>query len=267
MKQDTGLSFRQAVSDSVFHSRGKQRRGRSARAQDSSGRGHRSGPAVGGSAREAFSRAFTDAQQAQAADGAMRFVEPETFTSGLGPYYNAGTQRACGGCHAQPNIGGSSPSASAYPYIGPNPQATIDYNADSATNVIPPFISPDGPVREMRLVYFHKPNGHLNLNAPDGGVHDLFTVTGRTDNTTCSRAAARISRRSSGAGQCHLPHPHSGLWRRADRKYRRSHDSGEPRRPANRRTRSAFPSPAKRTVTEMTEPSRGLAGRRRTNHC
>ena len=131
---------------------------------------------------------LTAAQQAQAADGAMRFMEPETFPGGLGPLYNSGTVHACGACHAQPNVGGSSPSASAYPYVSPNPQATEDYNAYNASNVIPPFITPDGPVREMRLVYFHKPNGNLNLNAPDGGVHDLFTVTGRTDNSTCTLA-------------------------------------------------------------------------------
>jgi CxxC motif-containing protein (DUF1111 family) len=131
---------------------------------------------------------LTPAQQAQANDGAMRFMEPETFTSGLGPLYNSGAVHACGACHAQPNVGGSSPSASAYPYVGANPQATEDYNAYNATNIIPPFISANGPVREMRLVYFHNSDGSLNLNAPDGGVHDLFTVTGRTDNTTCALA-------------------------------------------------------------------------------
>jgi CxxC motif-containing protein (DUF1111 family) len=135
-----------------------------------------------------FLLGLTAAQQAQAADGAMRFMESETFPGGLGPLYNSGTLHACGGCHAQPNMGGSSPSASAYPYIGPNPQATEDYNAYSATNVIPPFITASGPVREMRLDYFHNSDGSLNLGAPDGGVHDLFTVTGRTDNTTCTLA-------------------------------------------------------------------------------
>ncbi len=64
----------------------------------------------------------------------------------------------------------------------------MDYNAYNATNIIPSFVTADGPVREMRLVYFHNANGHLNLNAPDGGVHDLYTVTGRTDNTSCTLA-------------------------------------------------------------------------------
>jgi len=129
---------------------------------------------------------LTAAQLAQAQDGAARFMEPETFPGGLGPNYNAGTQHACGGCHAQPSVGGSSPSQSAYPFVGPNPQATVDFDDDGATNIVPPFITGDGPVREMRLVYFHNSNGTLNSRAPDGGVHDLFTVTGRADNTTCT---------------------------------------------------------------------------------
>jgi CxxC motif-containing protein (DUF1111 family) len=135
-----------------------------------------------------FLDGLTAAQLSQAQDGAARFMEPETFSTGLGPYYNAGTQHACGGCHAQPSVGGSSPSATAYPFVGSNPQATVDFNDDGATNVIPPFISAAGPVREMRLVYFHNSSGSLNVRAPDGGVHDLFTVTGRADNTTCTLA-------------------------------------------------------------------------------
>jgi len=133
-----------------------------------------------------FLSGLTTEQQAQAGDGKARFGETETFPGGLGPFYNSGTTHACSACHAQPDVGGTSPSTSAYPYLAANPQATLDFNASGATNIIPPFITPDGPVREMRLVYFHRHDGNLNYNAPDGGVHDLFTVTGRVDNTTCS---------------------------------------------------------------------------------
>jgi CxxC motif-containing protein (DUF1111 family) len=122
---------------------------------------------------------------AGAQDGASRFSETETFSTGLGPLYNSGPSGACSECHSQPANGGSSPSATAYPYIGQNPQATVDYNADGATNVVPSFITPSGPVREMRLQYFRNSNGSLNLNAPDGGVHDLFSVTGRADAAGC----------------------------------------------------------------------------------
>ena len=118
---------------------------------------------------------------AGAQDGQARFAENETFPGGLGPLYNSGPTGACSECHSQPALGGGSPSTTAYPFIGPNPQATIDYNAGGASNVIPPFINANGPVREARFVT--NPDG-----TPDGGVHDLFSVAGRTDATTCSVA-------------------------------------------------------------------------------
>jgi CxxC motif-containing protein (DUF1111 family) len=128
-----------------------------------------------------FLPGLTSAQQAQASDGAARFVETENFPGGLGPLYNGGPFEACGECHAQPAIGGSSPSTTAFPFVGPNPQATLDYDADGATNTLPSFITANGPVREARFVQF--PNGQ-----PDGGVHDLFSVTGRADAPTCTLA-------------------------------------------------------------------------------
>ena len=48
--------------------------------------------------------------------------------------------------------------------------------ADGATNKIPRFITANGPVREARFI--RNPNG-----TPDGGVHDLFVITGRSDAT------------------------------------------------------------------------------------
>jgi mono/diheme cytochrome c family protein len=118
---------------------------------------------------------------AGAQDGKNRFSETETFPGGLGPWYNSGPTGACSACHSQPAMGGSSPSASVYPFIGQNPQATVDFNAYGATNTVPSFITPNGPVREARFVLF--PDG-----TPDGGVHDLFSVTGRTDAPTCTLA-------------------------------------------------------------------------------
>jgi CxxC motif-containing protein (DUF1111 family) len=82
--------------------------------------------------------------------------------AGLGPAFNG---NSCLLCHSQPAIGGSSPAS--------NPQIGIA-NLDGATNTIPPFLSLNGPVLEARFV--HNPDGTL-----DGGVHDLFTITGRTD--------------------------------------------------------------------------------------
>lgn len=86
---------------------------------------------------------------------------------GLGPRFNA---TSCSGCHAYPAIGGSSPAS--------NPQIAMA-TADGATNKIPPFITPNGPVREARFI--NNPNG-----SPDGGVHDLFVITGRSDAAGCN---------------------------------------------------------------------------------
>ena len=135
-----------------------------------------------------FLPGLTAAQLVEASDGAARFEEPETFRSGLGPFYNSGSVHACSECHAQPSAGGTSPSVTAYPFIGANPQATVDFNEDGARNIVPPFITADGPVREMRLDYYHNSDGSLNLKAPDGGVHDLFSVTGRSDASSCTVA-------------------------------------------------------------------------------
>lgn len=49
-----------------------------------------------------------------------------------------------------------------------------------AQNRIPPFLQPDGPVRVLRLR--RRPDG-----TPDGGVHALFTITGRGDAPTRCR--------------------------------------------------------------------------------
>jgi CxxC motif-containing protein (DUF1111 family) len=103
---------------------------------------------------------------------------------GLGPTFNS---NSCGSCHAQPAAGGTSPSTTQYPNIGPNPQihAASEYGA---TNSIPYFVSPGGPVREARFPYLMNSNGSVNTATPDGGVHDLFTITGRQDAVGCTLA-------------------------------------------------------------------------------
>jgi CxxC motif-containing protein (DUF1111 family) len=95
--------------------------------------------------------------------------------AGLGPTFNS---NSCGNCHAQPAIGGSSPST--------NPQ--IAAAADSgAINSIPDFISASGPVREARFPFLLNANGSPSQTA-DGGVHDLFTIAGRSDAPGCNVA-------------------------------------------------------------------------------
>jgi CxxC motif-containing protein (DUF1111 family) len=57
-----------------------------------------------------------------------------------------------------------------------------DYGAN---NVLPSFITIDGPVREVRFPFVVTASGTLT-NKPDGGVHALFTISGRNDAADCS---------------------------------------------------------------------------------
>jgi CxxC motif-containing protein (DUF1111 family) len=88
--------------------------------------------------------------------------------AGLGPRFNA---EGCAQCHSQPAVGGTSPST--------NPQVA-DASDQGATNRLPAFITLNGPVREARFPYT------LDLQHADGGVHALFTITGRTDAPGCN---------------------------------------------------------------------------------
>ncbi len=150
------------------------------------------------------------AELAAFVDGQSRFVAVDSVSGtiagepngGLGPRYNS---TSCGSCHAQPVTGGTSPSTSAYPYIGPNPQVAAA-TAEGATNSVPYFILAGGPVREARFPYVVGSNGKLTTTA-DGGVHDLFTITGRPDATnapgptgalqTCTLAQPNFSQMES----------------------------------------------------------------------
>ena len=97
--------------------------------------------------------------------------------SGLGPTFNG---NSCAQCHAQPTVGGSSPGLTSPQNPIPNPQVALA-TLDGATNTVPPFISTHGPVREARFV--RNSNG-----TPDGGVHDLYTIAGRSDAVGCTLA-------------------------------------------------------------------------------
>ena len=92
------------------------------------------------------------------------FIQVEDVpNNGLGPRFNLDS---CGGCHAQPTAGGTSPAI--------NPQVAKAATLAPPPNKIPAFLSLSGPVREARFV--KNPDG-----TPDGGVHDLFVITGRAD--------------------------------------------------------------------------------------
>jgi mono/diheme cytochrome c family protein len=98
-------------------------------------------------------------------------TEPGTNGGGLGPTFNG---NSCAQCHAQPATGGSSPGLASKQNPLPNPQVALA-NLYGATNTVPSFITASGPVREARFV-------------SDGGVHDLYTIRGRTDARGCTLA-------------------------------------------------------------------------------
>jgi len=97
------------------------------------------------------------------------FAEEENVGDGLGPRMNLDS---CGGCHIQPALGGTSPFV--------NPQVAFA-GKDGGTDRVPSFIAANGPVREARFV--KNPDG-----TADGGVHALFTVTGRSGANGCTLA-------------------------------------------------------------------------------
>jgi hypothetical protein len=124
-------------------------------------------------------------------DGLARFLQVDSVSgtmpgepgAGLGPGFNS---TSCGSCHAQPAVGGSSPSANAYPNIGPNPQVRAA-SAAGATNELPFFVTADGPVREVRFPFMVTSNAKLT-QIPDSGVHDIFSIAGRADAPNCNMA-------------------------------------------------------------------------------
>ena len=103
---------------------------------------------------------LTQPQRAYFDAGCADFAEEEKLEDGLGPTMNLD---GCAGCHLQPEIGGSSPAL--------NPQATLRLKPNFTHNVVPSFITSNGPIREARFI--RNSNG-----TPDGGVHSLFTIPG-----------------------------------------------------------------------------------------
>src|SRR5215831_6745361 len=101
-----------------------------------------------------------------------------TNSSGLGARFN-GDQ--CSVCHQQPSIGGSGGFLVPNPQDAPgkfrkpeNPMFDLIPHRKGGLNSVPSFITQYGPIREVR--FQRKPDG-----TPDGGVHQLFTIVGRSD--------------------------------------------------------------------------------------
>jgi CxxC motif-containing protein (DUF1111 family) len=120
-------------------------------------------------------------------DGLKRFQDVEsvskspTGNNGLGPRFNS---VSCVSCHAQPAVGGTGAAV--------NPQFQFTNNGVAPNDKTPYFITANGPTREARFPFFFNADGTANLNAPNGGVEDLFTVTGRPDAGACRLGQPRF---------------------------------------------------------------------------
>jgi hypothetical protein len=139
--------------------------------------------------------------------GLKKFVETELVTggdaskgtgNGLGPRFNS---NQCLSCHSQPGPGGSSPAV--------NPLIAIAA-LNGAKNVVPWFITPNGPIREGRFI---QSNG-----AKDGAVHDLFVITGRSDAAGCNIAQPNFLPAGNpltgqGGNRNIISHPDTYVWR------------------------------------------------------
>jgi len=143
--------------------------------------GPRPGPAAAGS----FYSTLSANEQAFFNQAQLRFQEIDSVSggiageagSGLGPTFNG---NSCAQCHAQPAIGGASPGLLSPQNAIPNPQVALAA-LDNASNTVPSFITANGPVLEARFV-------KTSSGALDGGVHDLYTIAGRSDATGCTLA-------------------------------------------------------------------------------
>ncbi len=182
------LSTLRADAQNNFGPRGGGGQEGSSGSASSSGNAHDPGPRAGAVNAGTPLSTLTPAQLQFFQDGLSRFLQTDSVSGqmagepgiGLGPGFNS---NSCGSCHAQPAVGGSSPSTQYYPFVGPNPQlaAATDYGG---ANSIPYFITADGPVREARFPFAVSSSGGIT-NTPDGGVHDLFTIAGRQDAQGC----------------------------------------------------------------------------------
>ena len=127
---------------------------------------------------EAVCDSCSDLQLGAFVDPILAKLVSQTNSAGLGTRFN-GDQ--CLGCHNQPALGGSGG------FMVPNPEDPLEHqrppenpmfdlipHRKGATNPVPSFITQFGPIREVRFV-------KTADGRPDGGVHQLFTILGRSD--------------------------------------------------------------------------------------
>ena len=141
------------------------------------------GPRPGSAAAGSFFPTLNSNEQTFFNQAQLRFQEVNSVSGtiagepsgGLGPTFNG---NSCAQCHAQPTIGGASPGLISPQNSIPNPQVALA-TLDGASNSVPSFITPNGPVLEARFI-------KTSTGALDGGVHDLYTIAGRSDAPGCT---------------------------------------------------------------------------------
>jgi CxxC motif-containing protein (DUF1111 family) len=107
--------------------------------------------------------------------GKEEFNTIDTVKDGLGPTLNL---NSCQSCHSYPQSGGSSPPDNLQYVFWRDVLQKAQPMDPTKKNILPTFISKDGPTREVR--YKQNPDG-----TADGGVHDLFTIAGLPDADKC----------------------------------------------------------------------------------
>ena len=155
------------------------------------------GPRAGAAGAGSFYPGLGAGEQSVFTQSMQAFMEVDSVSgeitneggTGLGPTFNG---NSCAQCHAQPAIGGSSPGLKSPQNSIANPQVALA-TLNGAINKVPPFITSDGPVREARFVVTVTQQGAV----PDGGVHGLFTITGRSDAGGCNLAQPSFARELS----------------------------------------------------------------------
>ncbi len=114
------------------------------------------------------------------------FPQFHTNSNGLGARHNADQ---CFICHAQPTLGGSGgfivPNpGQGTPLLPENPLFRLVPHRFGKKNFVPSFEEQYGPIREVRFKY--KPDG-----TRDGGVHQLWVVTGITNDSTLTHCTLK----------------------------------------------------------------------------
>ena len=130
-------------------------------------------------------------------NGQATFKEQELIANGLGPRFNLDS---CVGCHAFPTHGGSAPAV--------NPQVALA-TAFGANNVVPTFLSANGPIREARFKF-------TSNGVRDGGVHSLFVISGRVDSSGSAAGCTAVQENfnaqfAAGNVSLRIPTPTYGL--------------------------------------------------------